>query len=191
MFCLVFAVCNKLCPVPAAPQKLKATALKALLAAIQSLDTWAGPIKSAAAAVALAPDASTALQAGAGAGAGVGDGDGTPGTSPQPRDKEVHVCVCAWGPSVANAGAAGLLFKRTAWLSARLTALPAPHLCCPLYRPLYCMQELQRILADKELKDALLSGIQLFNQNPVKGEWVEGLQAGWVGAWQPCQHGAV
>ena len=84
------------------------------------------------------------------------------------RSPETKRCVCVRGARQwQNAGAAGLLFKRTAWLPARLTALPAPHLCCPLYRPLYCMQELQRILADKELKDALLSGIQLFNQNPV------------------------
>lgn len=31
------------------------------------------------------------------------------------------------------------------------------------------MQELQRILADKELKDALLAGTELFNQHAVKG----------------------
>lgn len=31
------------------------------------------------------------------------------------------------------------------------------------------MQELQRILADKELKEALTTGVQLFNTNAVKG----------------------
>ena len=51
------------------PQKLKDTAFKALLAAIKSLDTWAGPIKSAAAAVALDSDGT------AGAG-GAGDARG-------------------------------------------------------------------------------------------------------------------
>ncbi|KAL4853786.1 Brefeldin A-inhibited guanine nucleotide-exchange protein 3 [Chlorella vulgaris] len=97
--------------------KLKATALKALLAAIQSLDTWAGPIKSAAAAVALTPEAAAAAVTASNSGELSGDRTEGGAASPLPRDRE----------------------------------------------------ELQRILADKELKDALLSGIQAFNQNAVKG----------------------
>lgn len=62
-------------------QKLKATAFKAVLAAIKSLDTWAGPIKSAAAAVALQPDAAAAEGGGGGV---VQEGEPTP-----PRDREV------------------------------------------------------------------------------------------------------
>lgn len=35
--------------------------------------------------------------------------------------------------------------------------------------PGLALQELKRILADKELKEALLGGIDAFNQNAVKG----------------------
>lgn len=47
-----------------------------------------------------------------------------------------------------------------------LVRLPA---VCGMACFVLVVQELQRILADKELKDALLSGIQAFNQNAVKG----------------------
>ncbi len=83
-------------PTPDAPcqlmyrlQKLKATALKALLAAIKSLDTWAGPIKSAAAAVSLTTDAAAPGGA-AGPDGAEPNGSGEGEFAAQPRGREVR-----------------------------------------------------------------------------------------------------
>ena len=118
----------------------------ALLAAIKSLDTWAGPIKSAAAAVALTSDASGA-GAGAGGEGGEGGGEGSPAP---PRDREVREVAGAWGIQASQ--------------------MRLPHLFYNflLFWILF-LQELRRILGEKETKDALLSGTRLFNQNAVKG----------------------
>lgn len=185
------------------PQKLKATAFKAVLAAIKSLDTWAGPIKSAAAAVALQPDAEAAAEGGAGA-------EGPEGEPTPPRDREVgwvwkggglgssgvgdarprwrHCLWCAQGSKCLQAVSLALskLTKAVrlhikavrkelqrmlrAQEPAALFANPPSHRSLSGAADACVVQELQRILADKELKDALLSGIEAFNENAVKGE---------------------
>lgn len=75
------------------------------------------------------------------------------------------MCV-VWREQLAVSVAAG---------AAAVAPLPGAHrhrcltaIWC-LWRPLRTVQELQRILADKELKDALLSGIEAFNDSAVKG----------------------
>lgn len=153
-------------PCPGLPwlQKLKATGLKAAMAAIQSLDTWAGPIKSAAAAVALTPDAGAS---GAG-GASVGGGSGQGGEVEAPRDREARGGAWEdwWGWLRGSRRAGGCLGSLP--LAEQRTDCTSSWLCRS--RP-FPLQELQRILADKELKDALLAGTERFNQNAVKGGW--------------------
>lgn len=211
-------------PLPApTPQKLKATAFKAVLAAIKSLDTWAGPIKSAAAAVALQPDAAAAAE---------GGGPGPDGEPAPPRDKEVGSRGRCWtwqqGPPARCAGGRrqhtpasnahmGSACRQGFSLALQHTWAPCCGSCgtlcmagkavgalcsqrwLPPHLPPWCpclpllTQELRRILADKELKDALLSGIEAFNANAVKGEacWtsmkgrhrprrIAGLHPGWA-----------
>jgi hypothetical protein len=115
-------------------QKLKATALKALLAAIQSLDTWAGPIKSAAAAVALTPEDAASAVAASHSGELSGDRSEGGAASPLPRDREVRgaslllclACVhCFIGHGLTCVAWAGYAANRTAWVTQRM------HACVP------------------------------------------------------------
>ena len=153
---------------PPVAQKLRATALKALLAAIKSLDTWAGPITSAAAAVALTADAAGGAAGSMGDAAGGGsEGELAAGAGEQPHDREVR----RWSGRACSAALA-LAVLVAGCLALPLSFAPSSPPCmrCRAAATLVCLaQELQRILADKELKDALLSGTQLFNQSAVKG----------------------
>ena len=151
-----------------APQKLKATALNALLATIKSLDTWAGPIKSAAEGVALTADAAVAGGA-PGADGGEGNGGSEGELAAQPRGREVRQGMGGhFKPFCATCHAQRAGFLQSALQHAAVAQLALPPLK-QTHKQLR-LQELRRILADKELKEALLAGIQQFNTgSAVKG----------------------